>query len=99
MSSSGGLGSGIGGVGWGCACSQRTMLNSAILFFMYVPIMTFLALVLAVVLNSKRVRGFQFFRTLIFMPYITNIVAAGFTFRLLLNEKYGLFNIILGLFH
>lgn len=77
----------------------HAMLNGVILFFMYVPVMTFLALVLAVVLNSKRVRGFQFFRTLIFMPYITNIVAAGFTFRLLLNEKYGLFNIILGLFH
>lgn len=77
----------------------HSMLNGVILFFMYVPVMTFLALVLAVVLNSKRVRGFQFFRTLIFMPYITNIVAAGFTFRLLLNEKYGLFNIILGLFH
>jgi lactose/L-arabinose transport system permease protein len=77
----------------------QSMLNGVILFFMYVPIMTFLALMLAVVLNSKRVRGFQFFRTLIFMPYITNIVAAGFTFRMLLNEKYGLFNIILGLFH
>ena len=77
----------------------QSMLNGIILFFMYVPLMTFLALVLAVVLNSKRVRGFQFFRTLIFIPYITNIVAAGFTFRMLLNEKYGLFNIILGVFH
>jgi ABC-type sugar transport system permease subunit len=74
----------------------QSMLNGAILFIMYVPIMTFLALVLAVILNSKRVRGFRFFRTLIFMPYITNMVAAGFTFRLLLNEKNGLINIILG---
>ncbi len=73
----------------------QSMLNGVILFFMYVPIMTLLALVLAVVLNSRRVRGFQFFRTLIFMPYITNMVAAGFTFQLLLNQKYGLFNIIL----
>jgi ABC-type sugar transport system permease subunit len=28
-----------------------------------------------------------------------NIVAAGFTFRLLLNEKYGLVNTLLGMFH
>ena len=75
----------------------QSMTNGVILFFMYVPIMTFLALVLAVVLNSKRVRGFRFFRTLLFIPYIMNIVAAGFTFRLMLNQKYGLVNTLLGI--
>lgn len=74
----------------------QSMTNGVILFFLYVPIMTFLALVLAVILNSKRVRGFRFFRTVIFIPYIMNIVAAGFTFRLMLNEKYGLVNALLG---
>jgi len=77
----------------------QSMTNGVILFFLYVPIMTFLALVLAVILNSKRVRGFRLFRTMIFIPYIMNIVAAGFTFRLMLNEKYGLVNLILGIFH
>ena len=77
----------------------QSMTNGAILFFLYVPIMTFLALVLAVILNSKRVRGFRFFRTLLFIPYIMNIVAAGFTFRLMLNEKYGLVNALLGTFN
>ena len=76
----------------------QSMTNGVILFFMYVPIMTFLALVLAVILNSKRVRGFRFFRTLLFIPYIMNIVAAGFTFRLLLNQKYGLINALLEIF-
>ena len=75
----------------------QSMVNGVILFFMYVPVMTFLALVLAVILNSKRIRGFRFFRTVIFIPYIMNIVAAGFTFRLLLNQKYGLVNALLGL--
>jgi ABC-type sugar transport system permease subunit len=75
----------------------QSMENGVILFILYVPIMTLLALILAVILNSKRVRGFQFFRTLIFIPYIMNIVAAGFTFRLLLDQKYGLFNAILGI--
>ncbi len=77
----------------------HAMANGVILFFMYVPIMTLLALVLAVMLNSKRVRGFRLFRTLLFIPYIMNIVAAGFTFRLLLNQKYGLVNALLGIFN
>jgi len=76
----------------------QAMQNGVILFFMYVPIMTSLALVLAVILNSKRVHGFQFFRTLIFMPYITNKVAAGFTFRLLLTTNNGIVNLLLGVF-
>lgn len=75
----------------------KSMMNGFILFFMYVPIMTFLALVLAVILNSKRVRGFRIFRTIIFMPFIMNMIAAGFTFQLMLNEKYGLFNNMLAL--
>ncbi len=70
----------------------QSMENGFLLFFMYVPLMTFLALILAVILNSKRIRGFQLFRTIIFMPYIMNIVAAGFAFRLLLNQKYGIVN-------
>ena len=74
----------------------QSLTNGVILFFLYVPIMTFMALVLAVILNSKRVRGFRFFRTVIFIPYIMNIVAAGFTFRLMLNQKYGLVNALLG---
>ena len=77
----------------------QSMSNGVILFFMYVPIMTFLALVLAVILNSKRIQGFRFFRTILFIPYIMNIVAAGFTFRLLLNQKYGLVNALLAIFH
>jgi lactose/L-arabinose transport system permease protein len=76
----------------------QSMENGVILFFLYVPLMTLLALVLAVILNSKKVRGFKFFRTLIFLPYITNMVAAGFTFQILLNQKYGLFNSFLGVF-
>jgi ABC-type sugar transport system permease subunit len=76
------------------------MENGFLLFFMYVPLMTFLALILAVILNSKRIHGFKFFRTIIFIPYIMNIVAAGFAFRLVLNQKYGVVNNLLaGIFH
>lgn len=73
----------------------QSMANGVILFFLYVPIMLFLALALAVILNSGRVKGFRFFRTLIFLPFITNMVAAGFTFRILLENQNGLFNVLL----
>lgn len=74
----------------------QSMINGIILFFLYVPIMLFGALVLAVILNSKRVKGFQFFRMLIFLPFITNMAAAGFAFRILLNKNNGLANVLLG---
>jgi lactose/L-arabinose transport system permease protein len=74
----------------------QSMQNGGILFLLYVPVMIFLALVLAVVLNSGRVRGFRFFRTIIFLPFITNMVAAGFAFRILLTQQNGLINIALG---
>lgn len=77
----------------------KSVENGIILFLMYVPIMIFLALVLAVILNSGRVKGFRFFRTLIFLPFITNMVAAGFAFRLLLEANdNGFFNVILRIF-
>ena len=75
----------------------QSMANGVILFFLYVPIMLFLALALAVILNSGRIKGFRIFRTLIFLPFITNMVAAGFTFRILLEQQNGLFNTLLGM--
>jgi ABC-type sugar transport system permease subunit len=75
----------------------QSMANGIILFIIYVPVMLFMALSLAVILNSGRVRGFRFFRTLIFLPFITNMAAAGFAFRILLTKENGLVNIALGL--
>lgn len=76
----------------------QSMQNGVILFLMYAPLQTFLALVVATLLNSKRVRGYRWFRTVIFMPYITNMVAAGYVFQLLLEERYGIFNNLLAVF-
>ena len=73
----------------------QSVLNGVILFVMYVPIMTVLALVLAVILNSQKVRFFRVFRTLIFLPWVTSMIAAGFAFQLLLANDGGLFNTLL----
>ena len=74
----------------------QSFLNSVTLFFLYVPIMLMLALILAIILNSPRIKGFGIFRTIIFMPFITNMVAAGFAFRILLTQNNGLINAMLG---
>jgi ABC-type sugar transport system permease subunit len=74
----------------------QSMLNGVIIFIMYVPLLLFMALVLAVILSSGRVKGYKFFRTIIFLPFITNMVAAGFTFQILLEQNSGLVNVVLG---
>jgi ABC-type sugar transport system permease subunit len=73
----------------------QSFSNGFILFVIYVPIMLLLALSLAVMLNSPRIRGFRIFRTIIFMPFITNMVAAGFAFQILLTKNNGLINSML----
>jgi lactose/L-arabinose transport system permease protein len=75
-----------------------SMLNAAILFFIYVPAMTALAVVLASVLNAGFVRLQGLWRALIFLPHITSMVAAGYTFRLLLERDSGYANAMLGWF-
>jgi ABC-type sugar transport system permease subunit len=75
------------------------MLNSALLFLIYVPLMTLLALVLAVLLNSRYVRLQGMWRTLLFLPYImSGTVAAAFTFQLMLDRNAGYANRFLGFF-
>jgi ABC-type sugar transport system permease subunit len=71
----------------------QSMVNSALLFLIYVPAMTLLALVLAVLLNSRYVRLQGLWRTLIFLPYImSGTVAAAFTFQLMLDRNAGYAN-------
>jgi lactose/L-arabinose transport system permease protein len=73
----------------------QSIRNGFIIFFLYVPIMTLLALVLAVILNAKFVKFFKFFRTMLFIPYVTTMIAVGYIFRMMMDTNYGLFNIVL----
>jgi ABC-type sugar transport system permease subunit len=63
---------------------------------LYVPLMTVLAVVLAAVLNAGFLRLQGLWRALIFLPHITSMVAAGYTFRLLLDTHSGAVNVVLG---
>jgi len=75
------------------------MLNALILFFIYVPAMTFLAVVIAAVLNSRFLKLQGLWRALIFVPNITSMVAAGYTFRLILDKDSGALNQALAILH
>jgi ABC-type sugar transport system permease subunit len=75
-----------------------SMRNVVILFFIYVPVMTFLAVVLATILNAGFLGLQGLWRALIFVPHITSMVAAGFTFRLIFDTRSGFANSALGWF-
>jgi ABC-type sugar transport system permease subunit len=51
-----------------------------------VPIMTVLALIIALVLNAQ-IRGWRQYRTIVFLPYILPATAIGLTFSFLLAEN------------
>ncbi|WP_066172703.1 carbohydrate ABC transporter permease [Bacillus marinisedimentorum] len=73
----------------------QSLWNALILFVMYVPVMLFFALVLAVVLNTGLVKFQRLFRTIYITPYITSLVAIGFTFVMIYDKDYGLLNMVL----
>ncbi len=82
-------------------CLKNTML----LTVLTVPISTFLALVIAVALNSIGPLN-RFLQTIFFMPYVTNSIAIGMVFEAMFNivglgtpfQSDGIINNILGLF-
>ncbi|MEO6122434.1 MAG: sugar ABC transporter permease [Ilumatobacteraceae bacterium] len=55
-----------------------------------------IALGLALLLNSKRLRGRGVFRTIYFIPVVTSLVAVSFVWRWLLEPTFGLVNTALG---
>lgn len=56
-----------------------------------VPLTLIFALVLAILLN-KKIKGVKFFRTAIFFPYVTSLVAVAVVWNMLFNPKLGPIN-------
>ncbi|WP_338048665.1 carbohydrate ABC transporter permease [Paludifilum halophilum] len=71
--------------------------NTLIILVFQVPIMLFLALILANILNSGFIRFKGFFRVSFFAPAVTSLVAASIIFLLLLHQDYGLVNYLLSI--
>ncbi len=62
--------------------------NTVLLCFITVPISTFLALLIAVALNSIKPLQ-RFLQTIFFMPYVTNSIAIGMVFAAMFNMIIG----------
>ncbi|MEK4058253.1 MULTISPECIES: carbohydrate ABC transporter permease [Paenibacillus] len=72
-----------------------SLWNSLVIFLMYVPLMLFLGLIFASMLNSKWMVGKGFFRMALFVPNFVSVVAVSFVFVLLFNTQDGLINTFL----
>ncbi|MNO19116.1 Lactose transport system permease protein LacF [compost metagenome] len=72
-----------------------SLWNSSLIFLMYVPLMLFLGLIFASMLNSNWMVGKGFFRMALFVPNFVSVVAVSFVFVLLLNTQNGLVNSVL----
>ncbi|WP_253774260.1 carbohydrate ABC transporter permease [Goodfellowiella coeruleoviolacea] len=75
-----------------------TSVRNNLYFVLFVvPVQTALALFLAVVLNQRRLRGRNFFRTALYFPTVTSSVAISVVFLFLFSSS-GTVNAALGLF-
>ena len=60
---------------------KKALGNTALYLVIQVPIMIFLALVISSMLNDKRLKAKGFFRTAIFLPCVTSLVAYSIIFK------------------
>ncbi|MDQ0338753.1 ABC-type sugar transport system permease subunit [Caldalkalibacillus uzonensis] len=72
----------------------KAMVNTLYFGTIYIPLTLVSAALLAVLLNQK-LKGVNFFRTVIFIPYIISVVSASLIFLFLFNGDRGLINAVL----
>lgn len=76
----------------------KSLFNTFIFLIVQVPIMIGGALLIAVAIEQKFIKGRAFFRTTIFLPSVTALVAYALVFKVLLNGDHGLINYVIELF-
>nr|WP_154675046.1 sugar ABC transporter permease [Desnuesiella massiliensis] len=80
------------------ATFKKAVINTLIYLVVQVPIMILLALFISVLLNDKNLKGKGFFRTSIFLPCVTSLVAYSVIFKSLFAND-GLVNQLLMKIH
>ena len=60
---------------------KKALFNTVLYLIIQVPIMIILALVISVILNDKKLKARGFFRTAIFLPCVTSLVAYSIIFK------------------
>jgi len=73
----------------------RAFLNTGLLWIATVPTITIVALVLAVILNSRRLRFRSLFRGAFFLPVLTSLVVASLVFTIIFDPRNGFLALLL----
>lgn len=60
---------------------KKALFNTVLYLIIQVPIMIILALVISAILNDKKLKAMGFFRTAIFLPCVTSLVAYSIIFK------------------
>jgi multiple sugar transport system permease protein len=76
----------------------KALVNTLYFVGVGVPLSIAVSLGAALLLNSRLARFKGFFRTVLFAPVVTTVVAVAVIWRYLLNTRYGLINYALGAF-
>lgn len=92
-------------VGWGNYTYLLTneafwgsLANSAVLWMLIVPIQIVLAVIVAVLLNSAKLRLRGVYRVAFIVPFVTPLVAVAQIWVVLFDQQYGAINAFLGVF-
>lgn len=72
---------------------------TVIFVILNVPVCICTAFLVALILNSEKLKGLPFFRACFYIPTIIPIVATAMIFMWLMSPDFGLFNFILDKFH
>jgi cellobiose transport system permease protein len=75
---------------------KQALLNTIVMLLWILPTGLGGGLILAVMLNARKLVGRSFFRTLFFLPFVTSQVVVSFVFQSLLDKTYGWVNLLLG---
>jgi len=92
-------------VGWGnytylltSEAFWNSLANSAVLWLLIVPIQMVLSVIVAVLLNSAKLRLRGLYRVAFIVPFVTPLVAVAQIWVVLFDQQYGAINAILGTF-
>ncbi|MDR1105886.1 MAG: sugar ABC transporter permease [Treponema sp.] len=77
---------------------QTSLYNTGYIILVGVPITLLVALVTAILLDVKQVKGMSFFRVVFFIPTLMPLIINCILWLWLLQPNYGLVNTILGFF-
>jgi lactose/L-arabinose transport system permease protein len=73
----------------------KSLLNTGEILLIQVPLMLLLATVLAVFINSDRLKYRSLFRIGFFLPVLIDLVTYSLVFSIIFNENYGMINQLL----